>query len=55
MSLSKKENIEKLILIVKNNPILYDMTLPEFKDAKIKDHIWNTVSNEMNGETGNTI
>jgi len=27
MSLSKKENIEKLILIVKNHPILNDMTL----------------------------
>jgi hypothetical protein len=39
MSLSKKDNIEKLIMIVKNNPILYDMTHPEFKDAWKKDYI----------------
>lgn len=51
--LSKKENIEKLILVVQKYPIMYDMTLSEFKDARQKDNIWdNIISPEMNGEKG---
>jgi len=54
MSSSKKDNTEKFILIVKNYPILYDMSLQEFKDARQKDYIWdNVISKEMNGEKGN--
>ena len=52
----KKENIEKLIMTVKKYPIIYDMTLNEFKDARQKDCIWdNAISQEMNGEKGKSI
>jgi len=56
MSLSKKDHTEKLILVVQKYPILYDMTLREFKDTRKKDHLWDTViSQEMNKEKGNII
>lgn len=56
MSMLKKENIEKLIMIVKQHPILYDMTLHEFKDTRKKDYVWdNMISHEMNGEKGKPI
>ena len=55
-SVSKKDNTEKLILVVQKHLILYDMTLPEFKDTRKKDHLWDTViSHEMNGVNGNII
>jgi len=51
--LSKKENIEKLILVVQKYPIMYDMTLTDFKDLRKKDYTWdNLISPEMNGEKG---
>jgi len=54
MSLSKKDYTEKFILVVKKYPIMYDMTLPEFKDARQKDYIWdNVISKEMDEEKGN--
>jgi len=53
MSLSKN-NAKKFIMIVKNHSIMYDMTLPDFKDIRKKDYIWdNVISPEMDGEKGN--
>jgi len=54
MSLSKKDYIEKFVLVVKNYRMMYDMTLQEFKDARQKDYVWdNVISKEMNGEKRN--
>jgi hypothetical protein len=33
--------VEQLIAIVKEYPIMYNMTLPEFKDMRKKDNIFN--------------
>jgi hypothetical protein len=53
MSFSKKDNVEKLIMTVKNNPIIKDMTYSEFKDTRKKDYIWNNIiSPDMYGEKG---
>jgi len=57
MSLCKKENIEKLILTVQKYPIMYDMTLLDFKDIRKKDYTWEKIiiCPEMNGEKGNLV
>ncbi|KAL5239431.1 hypothetical protein ACI65C_006841 [Semiaphis heraclei] len=48
--------VEQLIAIVKEYPILYDMTLPEFKDTRKKDYIWDhKISVKMNGENGEIL
>jgi len=53
---SKKDHTEKLILVVQKHPILYDITLPEFRDIRKMDHLWDTViSHEINGEKGNIM
>jgi hypothetical protein len=33
--------VEQLIVIVKKYPIIYNMTLPEFKDTRKNDYIFN--------------
>jgi hypothetical protein len=34
---------EQLIAIVKECSIIYNMTLPEFKDMRKKDYIWDYI------------
>lgn len=54
MSHSKKDQTEKLILVVQKYSILYDMKSNDFKNNRKKDYLWDTViSQEMNGEKGN--
>jgi len=56
MNLSKKEDIEKLILVVQKYPLMYDMTSTEYKDIRKKDYTWdNIISLEMNGVKGKYI
>jgi len=45
--------VEQLIAIVNEYPIIYNITLPEFKDTRKKDYIWDhEISVKMNGESG---
>lgn len=44
---------EQLIEIVKNYPVLYDLSHPEYKNTKKKDKIWDEIASkfaEGNGE-----
>ncbi|VVC40408.1 MADF domain [Cinara cedri] len=50
------KKIENFIAAVKEYPILYNMALPDFKDTKKKDYIWdNEISVKMNGESGDLL
>lgn len=45
--------VEQLIAVVKDYPILFNMTHPDFKDTRKKDYIWDhEISVKMDGESG---
>ncbi|KAL8609934.1 hypothetical protein ACOMHN_046854 [Nucella lapillus] len=44
VSLQEKE---KLISIIKEQPAVYDATLPEYKDAQFQENIWLSVAEAM--------
>jgi len=54
IDLLTKETTEKLIEIVRDNPALYNASLPEYKDASIVKNLWISVTKEMkiDGLTG---
>ncbi|KAL8602271.1 hypothetical protein ACOMHN_022784 [Nucella lapillus] len=44
VSLQEKE---KLISIIKEQPAVYNATLPEYKDAQFQENIWLSVAEAM--------
>ena len=53
MSKSKKSEIdeERLIEMVHDHHILYDITHPKYKDANVKDLAWKSIANHI-GKSG---
>ncbi|KAK4885940.1 hypothetical protein RN001_002211 [Aquatica leii] len=42
----------KLISLIEANPIIYNKSLKEFKDARRKERVWETIAEEMRKEVG---
>ena len=42
-----KEEKEKLIELVRQNASLYDVRMPEYKDAQQSQNIWDSISRAM--------
>jgi len=40
--------MEKLIEVVKNYPIIYDMSHRDYKNIRKKNKIWDEIGNEIN-------
>lgn len=40
-------NDEKLIELVRNYPVLYDLSNPKYMDTNFKNNIWTKVGEEM--------
>lgn len=41
------ESTEKLIILVRDRPFLYDASLAEYKDAILNSNAWNSVAATM--------
>jgi len=41
VSLSTKMNDELLIELVRNHPVLYDLSQPKYMDSSLKQRIWS--------------
>ena len=41
-------NVEKLISLVENNPVIYDKRNRDHKDINVLANVWDSIANAMN-------